>query len=111
VICDTSVFDPAKLLVRLRPGLAAVSAVLALLKADVSDAAAKTLSDPVMATLVVLVLLVLPGAAVVVDEAVVVLDEQAASVRASAATTGTNRWKVRAGIIGPLSVVRAVGFR
>src|SRR5450631_4482027 len=62
----TRVLDPAKLNVRLRPGSADAIAVLAALKAPVSDAAAKTLRLPVSAGAVVVAAAVVGAAAAVV---------------------------------------------
>jgi hypothetical protein len=87
MIWETRVFEPAKLYVRLSPELAAVSVVLALLKAPVSEAAAKTLRDPVTGALVVLEL----GGAVVVEVVDDLVEEQAASTTARVTVTGTKR--------------------
>src|ERR1700730_18475663 len=53
VIWVTRALEPAKLYVNVRPELAAVSLVLAALNAPVNDAAANTLTAPVIAAAVV----------------------------------------------------------
>ena len=98
------VFDPAKLNVRLKPEFAAVSVVFALLNADVSDAAAKTLRLPVSAGAAVVV-----GAAVVAGAAAEVVggaldfddDEHATSATGNVAATARRR--NRRAVIQPLT--------